>query len=183
MMCTNYGNVSAVKSGDVGGITSLNRENCTLNKGVNYGTLVAGTGNVGGIVATNNGTLENCGTGRRAWETGNGNFLYEDEGSGKEKIVVCSYSDMTDWLLITVTDKSTAFKDVTEMKKASVIIGSLYVLFILIAYCFFSKEFFGPMKKLSRKLYNVTERKFEKIEETGRRSEERRVGERVSTLV
>ncbi|MCR1841724.1 cache domain-containing sensor histidine kinase [Murimonas intestini] len=108
---------------------------------------------------------------RRAWETGNGNFLYEDEGSGKEKIVVCSYSDMTDWLLITVTDKSTAFKDVTEMKKASVIIGSLYVLFILIAYCFFSKEFFGPMKKLSRKLYNVTERKFEKIEETGRTDE------------
>lgn len=107
----------------------------------------------------------------RAWETGDGNFLYEDGTSGKEKIVVCSYSDMTDWLLITVTDKSTTFRAVTEMKKASVIIGGLYVLFILIAYYFFSKEFFGPMKKLSRRLYNVTERKFEKIEETGRTDE------------
>ncbi|WP_148410784.1 GLUG motif-containing protein [Murimonas intestini] len=59
-LCFNHGSVNAVKSGNVGGIMSTNSEGGLIWKSANYGTLTAGTGDIGGITAVNNGTLQNC---------------------------------------------------------------------------------------------------------------------------
>lgn len=92
-----------------------------------------------------------------------GNFFYHDKETNEEKIVVFVKSSLNDWVLLTVTDKSEIFKDVTKIKNISVIIAILFVLFILIAYSILTKEFFRPMKILSQGMRNVTERKFEEV--------------------
>lgn len=61
-LCFNHGSVNAVKSGNVGGIISKNSDGGVIQKSVNYGTLSAGTGDIGGITAINDGTIQSCNT-------------------------------------------------------------------------------------------------------------------------
>lgn len=55
--CDNYGKVTSVKGGNVGGIISENKVNGYLMKCNNYGVLTAGDGDVGGIAGVNEGQI------------------------------------------------------------------------------------------------------------------------------
>lgn len=95
----------------------------------------------------------------------NGSFSYHDPDTGKEKTVVCSSSEVNDWVLLTVTDQSVIFKDVNYIKWMAAVTACLYAVFLFTAYYILSHYIFKPMQNLSAGLRRVSERDFRRIEE------------------
>lgn len=114
------------------------------------------------------GDLELC---NRVLEQKNGSFSYKDKVSGQKKMVVCSSSELNDWVLFTVTEERILFKDVNSIKLMAVGISVLYALFLFIAYYILSTYIFKPMKNLSKGMQRVSHGDFERIDELDRNDE------------
>lgn len=83
----------------------------------------------------------------------------------EKKTVVCSSSEVNDWVLLTVTDQSVIFKDVIYIKWMAAVTACLYAVFLFTAYYILSHYIFKPMQNLSAGLRRVSQRDFQRIEE------------------